>query len=1090
MKTTPANHSNANWKPTDKVLFRTPLLPFEAFSRWGQIGGEENTPIEWSSRVDSTRRYLRSMIATPLVSRALFVASPSFFDSLRYWFDDPDSKKGRQAERTLTRYFSRMCTRCTPFGLFSGCSIGQFSEWSDPADLVRLDSSEHIRTKTRIDYEFLTAFSIAMNESPVSEELQYLPNPSLVKVGNFWQYLEEKFDKVSSHYSVVRIADDPFLEAVISAAVGGKLRSELLEKILSVNPEDGPDAGDCKAFVDELISSRVLISELEPRITGESALAGLIEQLDQTPLGAQLAAPLKAFSAALDEMDRNTEAITPQDYRLNSQLLSSLACPINLDRLYQVDMYRPLAGENIPINVKKEIGTGVAKLAAVLGSGESNELRLFRDEFIKRYDRSWVPLSEALDEERGIALGNSRSADPSPLLKGISPANQNAASVLALLPIHLVLLEKILSGEHQTDNIIRLTDEDLAKVPPSHSPLASALCVFCTIVASSFEDVAKDDYQILWRGVGGPSGINMLARFCHLSPEIEKLVSDHIAEEGEILADPETVVAEIVHRPAPRLGNVVSRPVLREYEIPYLGRSGAEPQKQIEISDLLVSVDTSGSIRLYSKRLKKLVIPRLSSAHGYMNPKLPTIYRFLSFLQAEGYRQGFSFSWAGLSTLSSLPRVVYQKHILAPARWSLTSNEIKQLNIKDRALAFDAVQQLRRIRNMPRFVLFSESDQVLAVDLDNPLSVDAWLQDICKLSGASVTEMLPADGQLALSGPEGRFQHELLIPLVASNRSKSSSSEFLATNAIGLDKVLHKKRIVLPSEEWFYVKVYGAPSDLEQLLLKDAATMSKSLFNDGLISSWFFIRYADPYEHLRLRFQITGPEVFSETTSRILRILSKAVKEHCCDRLTCDTYEREFERYGGPQAMETVERIFSADSSFVTASLNDLDDEIRDNVRWKIAFLGINRFLDDLEIDYPRRRSIISNLRRGLSTELSVTSEADSNLSSIYRSEKSKSFHSSLLLETNELGQVKDRLDEYSSQISLILRSDRHRYAAEIIRNDESIIGSILHMHVNRVFKQNQRRHEFALYTLLGKTYAEREARIRRETVVQEQTGD
>lgn len=1017
------------------------------------------------------------MVLSPLVSRALFVASPSFFDSLRYWFDDPDSKKGRQVERTLTRYFSRMSTRCTPFGLFSGCSLGDFSEQSDPANLARLDSIDRIRTKTRVDYEFLTLFSLTMNESPVSEDLRYFSNPSLVKVGAFWQYLEEKIDKSSSHYSVVRIADDPFLEVAIVAAAEGERKSQLVARLFEIDPEDGPDIEDCRAFVDELIYSRVLISELEPRITGESALAGVIDQLDRTPLGTEVAGNLKAFSTALDEMDRRSGALTPQDYSSNAKLLSSLGCPVNLDRLYQVDMYRPLAGCNIPVAVRNEIAVGVTKLARFLGGGEANELRLFRDEFVKRYDRSWVPLSEALDEERGIALGNSRSADPSPLLKGISAMAQGAASGFSLLPLHLLLVEKMLSGEHLPENVLRLTDKDLARIPSLNSPLTPALCAFCTVIASSFENVAKDDYQILWRSVGGPSGINMLARFCHLTPEIEKLVSDHITDEEEILADTETIVAEIVHRPDPRLGNVVSRPLLREYEIPYLGKSGAESEKQIEISDLLVSVDTSGSIRLYSKRLKKLVIPRLSSAHGFMNPKLPAIYRFLAFLQAEGSRPGFAFSWAGLSTLGSLPRVVYEKHVLTPARWSLNSKEIKQLGIKDRKLSFEAVQQLRHARNMPRFVLFSESDHVLAVDLENPLSVDAWLQDLCKLSGASVTEMLPGEDQLALAGPEGRFHHELLIPLVATDRPKFSSANFLAANAIGLDEVVHQQRIVLPSEEWFYVKVYGASSDIEQLLLKEVAPLSRALLNDGLISSWFFIRYADPYEHLRLRFQLSRSEVFSETTSRILKILSNAVKEHRCNRLTCDTYEREFERYGGPKAMDTVEHIFSVDSSFVTASLNDLDEEIRDAVRWKIAFLGIDRLLSDLEIDHERRRAIIANLRKALTTEFSVSSEADSNLSRIYHRERSKSFDSSLLLETNDLRQIRARLDEHSSKISLILRDHRHQQAVEIIKNNESIIGSILHMHVNRVFKQNQRRHELAVYTLLGKTYAERKAR-------------
>ena len=38
------------------------------------------------------------------------------------------------------------------------------------------------------------------------------------------------------------------------------------------------------------------------------------------------------------------------------------------------------------------------------------------------------------------------------------------------------------------------------------------------------------------------------------------------------------------------MGNVLYRPVLREYEIPYLGRFGAPPEQQLPLSDLLVGV--------------------------------------------------------------------------------------------------------------------------------------------------------------------------------------------------------------------------------------------------------------------------------------------------------------------------------------------------------------------------------------------------------------------------------------------------------------------------------------------------------------------
>jgi hypothetical protein len=93
---------------------------------------------------------------------------------------------------------------------------------------------------------------------------------------------------------------------------------------------------------------------------------------------------------------------------------------------------------------------------------------------------------------------------------------------------------------------------------------------------------------IVLEGAGAPSGINLLGRFCHESPELTRWVKRHLAEEEA--TRPDALFAEIVHLPEGRIGNVICRPVLREHEIPYLGRSGVERTKQIPVSDLLVSV--------------------------------------------------------------------------------------------------------------------------------------------------------------------------------------------------------------------------------------------------------------------------------------------------------------------------------------------------------------------------------------------------------------------------------------------------------------------------------------------------------------------
>ena len=72
------------------------------------------------------------------------------------------------------------------------------------------------------------------------------------------------------------------------------------------------------------------------------------------------------------------------------------------------------------------------------------------------------------------------------------------------------------------------------------------------------------------------------------------------------------------------------------------------------------------------------------------------------------------------------------------------------------------------------------------------------------------------------------------------------------------------------------------------------------------------------------------------------------------DRFTIDTYEREVERYGGPEGMAAAEELFAADSRCVTALLGCRQDGLGlDPVG--LAVLTTDDLLDALGLDRHRR---------------------------------------------------------------------------------------------------------------------------------------
>src|SRR6185436_7086460 len=116
----------------DFFVLRTPLLPFREFVAWSR---DLEAPRTSDQSLDALtapmqrdrlrlRERLQAAFTAPHLREALFVASPVLEENLEFWMREPETKRGQKVERALTRYFSRMIGRATPFGLFAGCTIG------------------------------------------------------------------------------------------------------------------------------------------------------------------------------------------------------------------------------------------------------------------------------------------------------------------------------------------------------------------------------------------------------------------------------------------------------------------------------------------------------------------------------------------------------------------------------------------------------------------------------------------------------------------------------------------------------------------------------------------------------------------------------------------------------------------------------------------------------------------------------------------------------------------------------------------------------------------------------------------------------
>jgi len=527
--------------------------------------------------------------------------------------------------------------------------------------------------------------------------------------------------------------------------------------------------------------------------------------------------------------------------------------------------------------------------------------------------------------------------------------------------------------------------------------------------------------------------------------------------------------------------------VLRSHEIAYLGTSGADRENQIPITDLTVSI-VGNRVVLRSKRLGKEVRPQLASAHNFSARSL-VIYRFLCAIAMQDIRGG-SWSWGALGDMPFLPRIRHGKLILSRARWLLRRSELEQLDKaakgaksaktaaqheEIRAREFAAVQALRDARKLPKWIVVADYDNELPVDLDNALAVASFVHLVKGRPSVMLYELMPAPDELYATGEGGTYVHELVVPFVRVDQP---------ARAAVLPPPTAIQRRFAPGSSWLYTKVYGGVTNLEVVLRDVAYPFIKDVRAGGLADAVFFIRYADPDLHIRIRFRGDAARLTSELMPAWSERLAPAMDAGLIWRVQLDTYEREVERYGGDRGIELAEEWFAADSEAVLAIVDAFRGDDGAVAKWKLALRGIDCLLGDLGLTLAERHALMARQRDGFGAEAGLDTELQKRLGDKFRAHR---------VEIGELlaASPDDTAHPFAAGIAAFAERSRasvrvvealraERDASRLTTSLDDLAGSFVHMHVNRLLAASQRRQELVLYDLLRRHYEGQIARQKR----------
>lgn len=1028
------------------LVLRAPLLARDALSKWATgvqapaACAEDDESLR--SALDSDRVLLRERLAALAADdqlvQSLELASPDLVEGVACWRREPAAKRSRSAERSLVRYITRTASRPDLFGLAGAYVIGQFS---DDARL-ELGARSELVVSARVDSGLLQDV-VRRAASDASDD------PGLVVRRNPGVYAAAGRLRVaarvpgSTKHRLVAIRPTPAIEIALQAATDGATVGALVAALVAA----GSPADHAATVIGRLIASDLLVPAAQITVTGSEPGIQALRALRAVPGGESCA----------DGVQRAVDAVA-QATRIGSETISAVAAAIEpagvevkRRRCLQVDARRP-GTIRLPVAVRTEMLRAVDLLARIVPPHPST-LAAFTEAFERRFATRSVRLLEALDPDFGVRL------EPQLFV----PVDWDPGAARR----RRALLELVERGRASDSASVELTAGDLEALErPRPAAVPRAFTMLTRLIARDAAAAASGNFQLVEPDVNGPSGVRPLGRLCRSDPELEAHVREHLEREAAL--DPECLYAELSVTPETDAGlNITQRPLLREWEIDYGGASGAQDGRRLDPADLMVSID-DGEVLLRSVAHDRRVVPSSTVAMNPLWVSLPAA-RFLLLLAFQGTAANLSWHWGELANAPELPRVTSRRTILSLRRWNVTESELADVRPGTDATGFRRLRDWRAQRGVPRLVDFEHPTSKLLVDFDNVLSVDAFLSAARDIGMVRLVET-PVAEPSPVHGPDGRYAHELIVPFVQTRPRAPRARMPRSARPVG-----ESRRRFPPGTEWLYANLYGPVASADRVLLGEIGPLADRLRGVGLVDRWFFIRYADPERHLRVRFHGRPVDLLGEVLPALRDAAAPALADGQLYRISLDTYEREVERYGGLEGVDLMELLAEADSDAVIAMLGRQMSAVE---RRHLAVASIAGLYAGAQLPLEVRHACCARLRDNWAPGPGVSLGA--LLGGQERAERSQLAAVVVALERGDPGPGVASLRGRSRTLAPIFERLRALEANGILERDlEDVMCSLAHMSVNRLLKRGANDDELRVHDALARLYEAQIARAR-----------
>lgn len=964
-----------------------------------------------------------ALLKSGVFKKSLFLSSEAFFEELSK--KDFDYLLLNEKQRhTVRKYVNRAAFRATPFGMFAAVSLTSWSPSSDARIVLEPQPLLYLKP----DFSILSGISNTVLTR--DQDVKLFPNQSIFFAKNDIRYIRRDFSLQETRFSMVAAPRNSLLHTVLRLARNGISKNELFGAIarkIEATEEE------IRGYIMELEAEQLLVHSGAPSITGNDYAQELLPYVEKiTPL----------LQKRLNKlMDSRKPALS--FLRATARRLSAYTFEAQRPKsCFYCVAERPVKEGGLPMKFQQQVKEGLRCLQQLSTYTPSADLEHFRKAFLAQYEREEVPLLEALDPQLGIGYGSFGEMGNQVLIsslglnpvKSSAPASTSTSSPnLAALLVNEWMQQRKLTGIGE----VEITPEHLRATsrPQSAVALPPTIYVMFRVVNG----------QVIIESAGGASALQMTGRFS-VVPAIEKFTAELAKHEQK--TNPDVAFAEIAHFCNIHAANINRRAHLRQYEIPVLTRSTLPQSRQIALSDLMVSV-VNDRVVLRSVSLRKPVVPRLGSAYNYTRNSLP-VFRFLCDIQSQQLHTHLSLSLsAAVPGLKFYPRVRYRSCIVHEAEWHLYEEDLAPLSSAVPTHAAAVFRELAAEIHLPRYVALTIHDNFIVYDLHTDADIIALLREIRLMPKVVLKEFT--------------MPHETLI---RTREGVELMGQYIA--ALYLDEPAYGK-LTLPESKktattprdtanWLYFKIYCHPLSAENILLQHLLPIVEKGLNKGTIQQWFWLRYNDPDHHLRIRVKAERHH-HGKLFEALNQCLNKLFQAKTVHRFQTDVYKRELERYSAP-LIGYVEALFHCSSNIVvqylqTAAVESYGEE--DTVVEGVAFM--NRLLEYFGVSGESEAAFCKNSFEQFYQEHGSVKGFKTEAEKLYKTLE-PGLEEALLRNKTALDytRVRDNV-----RFLLVKLAGTPKDGPTL----ESLAADIIHMHMNRLFSNNQRYYEMLVYFML-----------------------